>query len=595
MSGQRSSNAEGTAESVAAGCSLRELPRKRDNSSIGGDSSDSQLLCFTWGRGEDGQLGLGDTSDQDHPTFVDALRGVGVKQIACGSGHTVVLTTDGEVYTWGRGDDGRLGHGDNGWKYVPRIIQSLTGQVVAHVTCGSYHTAAVTTDGALYTWGGGMYGKLGHGNEAGCSTPKRVDGLAGLIVAQIACGSRHTVALVSTGAAYSWGDMENGVAGHGLTEGHQYTPRLLDRLAGRNVVQVSACGFHTACLTDNGELYTWGEGKFGRLGHSTESNCHTPRLVETMLGKNPRQVSCGGFHSAVVTEDGRLYTFGGGEHGQLGHNDRVNKLKPTLVQALEGIFVTQITCGWSHSVALTAKGRIYTWGNSDHGKLGHGSGRKVSVPQLVEKVKNYRVIKVASYNEHTAALVEPLDNSGCYAPGSVNAVAVTASYSAQMRAMVNDDEFSDVTFVLENESVHAHRAMLAHRCEHFAAMFRSGMRESVERCITIPNMSKHVFLLMLEYIYTDSVKVKVESAIDLYIAADLYHLERLRDMCCTVVRRNLSAENSGPLLQSASESHCHVLKEICMNYIIENFDTVSKTDGIKEVSHSLLLEILAHR
>ena len=81
------------------------------------------------------------------------------------------------------------------------------------------------------------------------------------------------------------------------------------------VPSFQACGFHTACLTDNGELYTWGEGKFGRLGHSTESNCHTPRLVETMLGKNPRQVSCGGFHSAVVTEDGRLYTFGGGEHG----------------------------------------------------------------------------------------------------------------------------------------------------------------------------------------------------------------------------------------------------------------------------------------
>ena len=61
------------------------------------------------GRGEDGQLGLGDTADQDEPTYVDALRGVGVKEIACGSGHTVVLSTDGEVYTWGRGDDGRLG------------------------------------------------------------------------------------------------------------------------------------------------------------------------------------------------------------------------------------------------------------------------------------------------------------------------------------------------------------------------------------------------------------------------------------------------------------------------------------------------------
>ena len=63
-----------------------------------------------------------------------------------------------------------------------------------------------------------------------------------------------------------------------------------------------------------------------------------------------------------------LYTFGGGEHGQLGHNDRVNKVKPTFVEALDGIFVSQITCGWSHSVALTSKGRIFTWGNGDHGK-----------------------------------------------------------------------------------------------------------------------------------------------------------------------------------------------------------------------------------
>jgi RCC1 and BTB domain-containing protein len=199
------------------------------------------------------------------------------------------------------------------------------------------------------------------GVAAGHSTPKRVEGLVGLAVVQIACGSRHTAVVTSTGALYTWGDKENGVAGHGEMEGHQYTPRLLERLATSRISQISACGFHTAVVTDSGELYTWGEGKFGRLGHASERNCHTPQLVESMHGKKPRQVSCGGFHTAVVTEDGRLYTFGGGEHGQLGHNDRVNKLKPTLVQALEGKFVTQITCGWSHSVALTAKGRVYTW------------------------------------------------------------------------------------------------------------------------------------------------------------------------------------------------------------------------------------------
>jgi alpha-tubulin suppressor-like RCC1 family protein len=142
-----------------------------------------------------------------------------------------------------------------------------------------------------------------------------------------------------------------------------------NRYAFIRIIQLSACGFHTGCLTADGELYSWGEGKFGRLGHGAERNCHVPRLVETLLGKRPRQVSCGGFHTAVVTEDGRLYTFGGGEHGQLGHNDRVNKVKPTFVQALDGVFVSQITCGWSHSVALTSKGRIFTWGNGDHGKV----------------------------------------------------------------------------------------------------------------------------------------------------------------------------------------------------------------------------------
>jgi RCC1 and BTB domain-containing protein len=313
-------------------------------------------------------------------------------------------------------------------------------------------------------------------------------------------------------------------------------------------------------------------------------------------------VSCGGFHTAVVTEDGKLYTFGGGEHGQLGHSDRVNKHKPTLVQALDGVFVSQITCGWSHSVALTVKGRVYTWGNSDHGKLGHGCSRKVSVPQLAEKLRDYRVVRVASYNEHTAALVEPFDHhslggggGGHYGAGGMNSVSVSVAYTAQMRTLVNDEEFADVIFMVENEPIHAHMAILAQRSEHFVAMFRSGMRESTERIVHIPHISRTIFLLLLEYLYTDSVKIEVEHAVELYIAADLYNLDRLRDMCCFTIRRNLNPQNSGPLLETATEHHCQALKDICMKYVVENFDSVSKTDGIKNVSHSVLLEILAQR
>lgn len=191
---------------------------------------------------------MGDTSDQHHPILIEALQERRIIQIACGSGHTVVLTDDGEVYTWGRGDDGRLGHGDNGWKFVPRLVEELHDQKIRQVTCGSYHTAAVTMSGELYTWGGGMYGKLGHGNETGYSTPVRVEALKGLAVRQVACGSRHTVVLLENKDVYTWGDKENGVSGNGDSDGHQYLPGVVSELHGQHVKQISACGFHTAAL-----------------------------------------------------------------------------------------------------------------------------------------------------------------------------------------------------------------------------------------------------------------------------------------------------------------------------------------------------------
>ena len=293
-----------------------------------------------------------------------------------------------------------------------------------------------------------------------------------------------------------------------------------------------------------------------------------------------------------------MYTFGGGEHGQLGHGDKVNKVKPTLVQALDGIFLQQITCGWSHSVALTSEGEVYTWGNGDHGKLGHGSGKKVSTPQLLEKLVGLKVVRVASYNEHTACLVEPqsLSQGGSRraAPGTM--VPISAAFLHDLKEMVNDEEYSDVTFVVEGRQVHALRAVLAKRCEHFAAMFRSGMRECEEGAvIPIPNMSHAVFLLILEYLYTDSVKIALDHAVELYLASDLYQLAALREMCCVVVRRGIGAENAAYLLQSAHDAHCQVMKDLSMEYIVANFDVVSKSDCIKAVSHGLLLEILSLR
>jgi RCC1 and BTB domain-containing protein len=546
------------------------------------------IAIYTWGRGEDGQLGLGDTNDQHEPVLVD-LPGT-VKQISCGSGHTVILDRKGQVFTWGRGDDGRLGHGDNGWKYVPRLVEALAGKQIQQVTCGSYHTAAVSYTGELFTWGGGMYGKLGHGDENGHAVPKQVLALSSISVVQVACGSRHTVVLTQSLEVYSWGDKENGVAGHNALEmeGHQYAPRVVAGLRGVNCTQVAACGFHTAALTDTGEIFTWGEGKFGRLGHGCERNQPTPKMIQGPLtGKHVAQVVCGGFHTAAITNDGELYTWGGGEHGQLGHGDKVNKTVPWLVASLTKLNLVQITCGWSHTVALTEDGKVFTWGNGDHGKLGHGSSTKVTTPKLVESLRDVHVCRIASYNEHTAALTS-----------TESSLAVSNMVSTLVNdysMVVNDSKFSDVNFVIEGQIIHAHKIILAARSQHFNAMFSSGMKESTSSEIEIPNIKYQTFLALMNYLYSDHITSDPIIAIELYAAADMFVLDRLKYKCADMVQQQLNIDNSCTLLCIADNMHANQPREIIMKFICEHFDNISKMEHFQSLSKNLIIEILSNR
>lgn len=160
---------------------------------------------------------------------------------------------------------------------------------------------------------------------------------------------------------YSWGDLESGICGHGpITEEgqQQFRPKLIESLMEKHICQISACGFHTAARSQDGRIYTFGDGKFGRLGHNSEQNQLSAQAVASLDGQHIDQVSCGGFHTAVITNTGALYTFGGGEHGQLGHGDKVNKLVPCLVQEIRNQVVVSVTCGWSHSAILLGKYHI---------------------------------------------------------------------------------------------------------------------------------------------------------------------------------------------------------------------------------------------
>lgn len=166
----------------------------------------SEGHVYSWGEGDDGKLGHGNRLTHDRPKVIDSLLGTEIVDIACGGHHSAAISSAGWLYTWGKGRYGRLGHGDSDDQLKPMIVQALQGYKVIDVACGSgdAQTLCVTDDDNVWSWGDGDYGKLGRGGSDGCKVPMKIESLAGLGVIKVECGSQFSVALTRSGAVYTW-------------------------------------------------------------------------------------------------------------------------------------------------------------------------------------------------------------------------------------------------------------------------------------------------------------------------------------------------------------------------------------------------------
>ncbi|XP_015606913.1 E3 ubiquitin-protein ligase HERC2 isoform X2 [Cephus cinctus] len=309
---------------------------------------------YACGEGTNGRLGLGDNNNVYEPRPIPFLSQYVIKKVAVHSGgkHALALTLDGKVFSWGEGEDGKLGHGNRISLDKPRLIEALKSKRIRDIACGSGHSAAIASNGELYTWGLGEYGRLGHGDTNSQLRPKLVEALVGQRVIQIACGSRdaQTMALTEDGSVYSWGDGDFGKLGRGGSDGC-YTPLLVDRLNGLGVVQVECGAQFSLALTKYGEVWTWGKGDYFRLGHGNDHHVRRPTVIEGLRGKKVVHVAVGALHCLAVTDAGEVYAWGDNDHGQQGNGTTIVNRKPSLVHGLEDAKVNRVACGSSHSVA----------------------------------------------------------------------------------------------------------------------------------------------------------------------------------------------------------------------------------------------------
>lgn len=152
-------------------------------------------------------------------------------------------------------------------------------------------------------------------------------------------------------------------------------------------VAVHSGGKHAMALTLDGKVFSWGEGEDGKLGHGNRLSLDRPRMIESLKSKRIRDIACGSSHSAAISSNGELYTWGLGEYGRLGHGDNLTQLRPKLVKALLGHHIIQVACGSrdAQTLALSDEGLVFSWGDGDFGKLGRGGSEGKNKKFLPQK------------------------------------------------------------------------------------------------------------------------------------------------------------------------------------------------------------------
>ncbi|XP_065602337.1 probable E3 ubiquitin-protein ligase HERC4 isoform X1 [Cyrtonyx montezumae] len=342
------------------------------------------MLC--WGNASFGQLGLGGIDEEIvlEPRKSDFFLNKRIRDVGCGLRHTVFVLDDGTVYTCGCNDLGQLGHEKA--RKRPEHVGALDAQNIVAVSCGEAHTLALNDKGQVYAWGLATDGQLGlPGTEECIRVPRNIKSLSEIQIVQVACGYYHSLALSKGSEVFSWGQNKYGQLGLGYEYKKQNSPHVIKSLLGIPFAQIAAGGAHSFVLTLSGAIFGWGRNKFGQLGLNDDNDRYVPTLLKSLRTQKVVHICCGEDHTAALTKEGGVFTFGAGGYGQLGHNSTSHEINPRKVFELMGSLVTQITCGRQHTTAFVpSSGRIYSFGLGGNGQLGTGTTSNRKSPFTVK-------------------------------------------------------------------------------------------------------------------------------------------------------------------------------------------------------------------
>jgi len=346
-----------------------------------------------------GQLGDGTTIDKNTLVQMTMPNGYANKAISVSTGgyHTIVLMNDGTVWACGSNSSGQLGDGTTITRttLVQMIMPNTYANKAISVSVGHLHTTVLMNDGTCWSCGYNFYGQLGDDTKNNRNTLVQMimpNGYANKAIS-VSGGGYHTVILMDDGTVWACGDNQDGQFGNATTTDSKILVQMIMPNAyTNNAINISTGQLHTVVLMDDGTVWACGSNFFGQLGDGTTITRTTLIQINVTYGARvPISVSAGGYHTIVLMDDGTVWTCGWNFLGQLGDgtNNDINTLVQMTMPTDYANKANSVSRGYTHTIVLMDDGTCWACGENSSGQLGDNSNDpRNTLVQILKGVGN---------------------------------------------------------------------------------------------------------------------------------------------------------------------------------------------------------------
>ncbi|MDR1775567.1 MAG: Ig-like domain-containing protein [Actinomycetes bacterium] len=327
---------------------------------------DGEGALWSWGGNEGGQLGDGTKTDSDRLIHIGS--DTDWVSVAGGDDHSLALKSDGSLWSWGLNNQGQLGQGDTTARLTPTRVGTDTDWVA--IDASGNHSTALKSDGSAWGAGANQYSAIGNNTTStNCTTFTRANGTGDYTV--LSAGGYHTVAVKRDGTLWAWGQNMTGQYGNGSTDATK-APQQVGTATDWADAQA---GFdHSLYLKTDGTVWIAGGNGWGQqgTGESESMTVAYPDLKQMLPGQRALRIATGEYTSAVITDQGELWTWGYNNNGQAGQDSYRSAVTPARVGTDDDWVSVRI--GTQHMIAEKADGSLWTWGTNENGQLGRAMG-----------------------------------------------------------------------------------------------------------------------------------------------------------------------------------------------------------------------------